>query len=128
MEPSVCFAFPSDFASAFRHDDGLQARPVLAIPEPINIRADRMTARFNPPVIGVNGFALLDEIPTDIPLQVFVEKQFDIFRQFTLVSLQANQIISILSMICWQILRWRPIASTVMIAPLIFSSSSNSGI
>ena len=42
----------------------------MATPEPVNIRADRMTARFNPPVISVNGFDLRDEIPADIPLQV----------------------------------------------------------
>ena len=40
-----------------------------------------MTARFNPPVISVNGLDLRDEIPADIPLQVLVEKQFDIFTQ-----------------------------------------------
>ena len=61
----------------------------------IIIRADRMTARFNPPVISVNGFDLRDEIPADIPLQVLVEKQFDIFTQFTLITLQSNQIISL---------------------------------
>ena len=73
MEPSDRFAFPSDFASVFRYDDGLQARPVMANPEPFNIRADLIAARFNPPVIGVNGLALLDEIPADVPLQVLVE-------------------------------------------------------
>ena len=52
-----------------------------------------MTARFNPPVISVNGFDLRDEIPADIPLQVLVEKPFDIFTQFTLITLQVNQII-----------------------------------
>ena len=51
----------------------------MAIPEPVNIRADRMTARFNPPVISVNGFEFRDEILADIPLQVLVEKSFDIF-------------------------------------------------
>ena len=62
----------------------------MATPEPVNIRADRMTARFNPPVISVNGFVLLDGIPADILLQVLVKKQFDIFTQFTLITLQAN--------------------------------------
>ena len=52
-----------------------------------------MSARFNPPVISVNGFELRDEIPADIPLQVLVEKPFDIFTQFTLITLQVNQII-----------------------------------
>ena len=70
MEPSVRIAFPSDFASVFRHDDSLQARPVMAIPEPSNIRADPMAARFNSPVICVNGFELLDEIPANIPPQL----------------------------------------------------------
>ena len=65
----------------------------MATPEPVNIRADRMTARFNPPVISVNGFDLRDGIPADIPLQVLVEKPFDIFTQFTLITLQVNQII-----------------------------------
>ena len=87
--------FPSDSTSVFRHDDVIQARPVVANPEPVNIRADRMTARFNPPVISVNGFDLLDEVPADIPLKVLVEKQFDIFTQFTLITLQAYQIISL---------------------------------
>ena len=73
MDPSDRFAFPSDFASVFRHDDGLHARPVMANPEPFSIRAYLITARFNPLVIGVSGFALLDEIPADIPLQVLVE-------------------------------------------------------
>ena len=65
----------------------------MATPEPVNIRADRMTARFNPPVISVNGFDLRDGNPADIPLQVLVEKQFDIFTQFVLITLQVNQII-----------------------------------
>ena len=65
----------------------------MASPEPANIRADRMTARFNPPVISVNGFDLRDEILADIPLQMLVEKPFDIFTQFTLITLQVNQII-----------------------------------
>ena len=60
----------------------------MASPEPANIRADRMTARFNPPVISVNGFDLRDEIPADIPLQLLVEKPFDIFTQFTLITLR----------------------------------------
>ena len=90
MESYLCFAFPSDFVSVLRLDDGLQARPVMASPEPVNIRADRMTARFNPPVISVNGFDLRDEIPADIPLQVLVEKPFDIFTQFSLITLQAK--------------------------------------
>ena len=51
----------------------------MATPEPVNIRAARMTARFNPHVISVNGFDLRDGIPADIPLQVLVEKPFDIF-------------------------------------------------
>ena len=68
----------------------------MAIPESVNIRADRMTARFNPPVISVNDFELSDEIPADIPLYVFVEKQFDIFTKFTLITLQDNQIIRLL--------------------------------
>ena len=55
-----------------------------------------MTARFNPPVIGVNCFALPDEIPADIPLQVIVEKQFDIFTQFTLFAIRENHIIRLL--------------------------------
>ena len=67
----------------------------MATPEPVNIRADRMTARFNPPVISVNGFDLRDEIPADIPLRVLVAKQLDIFTQLTLITLQANQIISL---------------------------------
>ena len=54
-----------------------------------------MTAGFNPPVISVNGFDLPDEVPADIPLQVLVEKQFDIFTQFTLITLQANEIIKL---------------------------------
>ena len=86
------FAFPSDFASVFGHDDGLQARPVMAKPEPFNIRADRIAARFNSPVIGVSGFALLDEIPADIPLQVLVKKHFGIFTQLTRIPLKANHI------------------------------------
>ena len=53
----------------------------MASPEPANIRADRITARFNPPVISVNGFDLRDEILADIPLQELVEKPFDIFTQ-----------------------------------------------
>ena len=65
----------------------------MASPEPANIRADRITARFNPPVISVNGFDLRDEILADIPLQELVEKPFDIFTQFTLITLQVNQII-----------------------------------
>ena len=65
----------------------------MANPEPFNIRADRITARFNPPVTRVNGFALLDEIPADIPLQVLAENQFDIFAQVALISLQVNHII-----------------------------------
>ena len=65
----------------------------MANPEPFNIRADRITVRFNPPVIGAKDFALLDEIPADIPLQVLVEKQFDRFAQLTLISLHANHII-----------------------------------
>ena len=40
-----------------------------------------MTARFNSPVISVNGFDLRDEILADIPLQMLVEKPFDIFTQ-----------------------------------------------
>ena len=99
----------------------------MASPEPVNIRADRMSARFNPPVISVNGFDLRDEIPADIPLQVLVEKQFDIFTQFTLITLQVNQIIGFFFSIFLQISRWHPIASMVTIAPSIFSSSSNSG-
>ena len=55
----------------------------MASPEPVNIRADRMSARFNPPVISVNGFDLRDEILADIPLQILVEKQFYIFTKFT---------------------------------------------
>ena len=51
----------------------------MASPEPANIRADRMTARFNPPVISVNGFDLRDEILADGPLQMLVEKPFDIY-------------------------------------------------
>ena len=74
------FAFPSDFASEFGHDDGLQARPVMAKPEPFNIRTDRIAARFNSLVIGVSGFALLDEIPADIPLQV-LEKTISAFSR-----------------------------------------------
>ena len=65
----------------------------MASPEPANIRADRITARFNPPVISVNGFDLRDEILADIPLQDLVEKPFDVFTQFTLITLQVNQII-----------------------------------
>ena len=65
----------------------------MASPEPANIRADRITARFNPPVISVNGFDLRDEILADISLQDIVEKPFDIFTQFTLITLQVNQII-----------------------------------
>ena len=42
-----------------------------------------MSARFNPPVISVSGFDLRVEILADIPLQVLVEKPFDIFTQFT---------------------------------------------
>ena len=79
MESYLCFAFPSDFVSVFRLDDGLQARPVMASPEPANIRADRITARFNPSAISVNGFDLRDEILADISLQDIVEKPFDIF-------------------------------------------------
>ena len=55
-----------------------------------------MTARFNPPVISVNGFDWRDGIPADIPLQVLVEKPFDIFTQFALITLQVNQIIGFL--------------------------------
>ena len=62
----------------------------MATPEPVNIRADRMTARFNPPVISVNGFDLRDGIPADIPLQVLVEKPFDIFTQGSIRVLYAN--------------------------------------
>ena len=51
----------------------------MASPEPANIRADRITARFNPPVISVNGFDLRDEILADGPLQMLVEKPFDIY-------------------------------------------------
>ena len=65
----------------------------MASPEPANIRTDRITARFNPPVISVNGFDLRDEILADIPLPDLVEKPFDIFTQFTLITLQVNQII-----------------------------------
>ena len=65
----------------------------MASPEPVSIRADRITARFNPPVISVNGFDFRDEILADIPLQDIVEKPFDIFTQFTLITLQVNQII-----------------------------------
>ena len=119
--------FPSDFANEFRHDDGLQARPVMANPEPFNIRADRIMARLNPPVFDVNGLALLGEIPGDIPLQVLVEKQFDIVTLFAPISLQADHINRLLSIICWQILRWHPIASMVTITPLNSSSASISG-
>ena len=98
----------------------------MASPEPVNIRADRMSARFNPPVVSVNGFDLRDEIPADIPLQVLVEKPFDIFTQFNLITLQVNQIIGFFFDFL-QISRWHPIASMVTIAPLILSSSSNSG-
>ena len=52
-----------------------------------------MTARFNPPVISVNGFDLRNEILADIPLQMLVEKPFEIFTLFTLITLQVNQII-----------------------------------
>ena len=83
------FRFPFDFPGVFRLDDDLQARPVMVIAEPINFRADRMTARFSPPVISVDSFDLVDEIPADIPLQVLGEKQFDIFTQFSLITLQA---------------------------------------
>ena len=101
----------------------------MASPEPANIRADRITARFNPPVISVNGFDFRDEILADIPLQDLVEKPFDIFTQFTLITLQVNQIIGFFFFSTFlQISRWHPIASMVTIAPLIFSSSSNSGI
>ena len=65
----------------------------MASAEPANIRADRITARFNPSVISVNGFDLRDEILADISLQDIVEKPFDIFTQFTLITLQVNQII-----------------------------------
>ena len=67
----------------------------MATAEPVDIRADRMTARFNPPVISVNGFDLRDEIPSDIPLQVLGEKQLDIFTQTTLITLQADQKINL---------------------------------
>ena len=67
----------------------------MAILEPINFRADRITVRFNPPVISVNGFEMRDKIPADIPLLVLVEKPFDIFTKFTLITLQANHIISL---------------------------------
>ena len=65
----------------------------MASPEPVNIRADRMSARFNPPVVSVNGFDCRDEILADIALQVLVEKPFDIFTHFTLITLQISQII-----------------------------------
>ena len=68
----------------------------MAILEPFNIRADRISARFYPAVIAINGFAFLDEVPADTPLPVPVEKQLDIFAQFTLISFQANHIIRLL--------------------------------
>ena len=53
-----------------------------------------MTARFNPSVISANGFDLRDEISADIPIQMRVELQLEIFTKFTLITLQANYIIS----------------------------------
>ena len=45
--------------------------------------------------MSLTGFDLLDEIPADISLPVLVEKQFDISTQFTLITLQVNQIINL---------------------------------
>ena len=58
----------------------------MAILEPFSIRAGQISARFNPSVIAVNGFACLDEVPADTLLPVLFEKQFDIFAQVTLIS------------------------------------------
>ena len=40
----------------------------MAILEPFNIRANPISARFNPPVIAAGGFTFLDEVPADTPL------------------------------------------------------------
>ena len=47
-------------------------------------------------MIGINGFAFLDELPADIALRMFIREQFDIVAQAPLIALQTDHIISLL--------------------------------
>ena len=68
------FGLAPCFTCVFGHDHGFQAGPLVTVPDPFGIRADRGAPRLNAPMISVDDLNFSDEITLDPALTVLVKK------------------------------------------------------
>ena len=77
-----------DFAPAFDHDNGVQARPLVARLQPVDVVDHRVVSGLDTAVIGVDGFVRADRGIPVFQGFLFIDEDLDILAQGSLIALQ----------------------------------------
>ncbi len=88
--------FGADFPHAFDHDDALQPRPGMALTHPIGIMEDSRRSGFDAAMITIDRLVLSDRRILKAVSFLFCHEYLDILAQGALVSLECEDIISLL--------------------------------
>ena len=119
---------PLDFAPAVDHDNGVQARPLVARLQPVDIVDDRVVPGLDAAVIAIDGLVVVTVASLNSLAFCSVDEEFDILPQGSLIALQRHNVVGLLLHDFRAMSRWQPMASIVTIAPSMDIMSSSAGI